>query len=37
MRLPQVLERIPMGKSAWWQGRKEGRSPKPIGCVIEND
>ena len=30
LRLPQVLERIPISKSAWWQGCKEGRFPKPI-------
>lgn len=30
LRLPQVLELIPVCKSAWWQGCKEGRFPKPI-------
>ena len=30
LRLSQVLERIPISKSAWWQGCKEGRFPKPI-------
>ena len=30
LRLPQVLELIPVSKSAWWQGCKEGRFPKPI-------
>ena len=30
LRLPQVLELIPKSKSAWWQGCKEGRFPKPI-------
>ena len=30
LRLPQVLELIPISKSAWWQGCKEGRFPKPI-------
>ena len=30
LRLPQVLELIPVCKSAWWQGCKEGRYPKPI-------
>lgn len=30
LHLPQVLERIPISKSAWWQGCKEGRFPKPI-------
>ncbi len=28
LRLPQVLELIPVCKSAWWQGCKEGRFPK---------
>ena len=30
LRLPQVLELIPISKSAWWQGCKDGRFPKPI-------
>lgn len=30
LRLPQVLEIFPISKSAWWQGCKEGRFPKPI-------
>lgn len=30
LRLPQVLELIPISKSAWWQGCKDGRYPKPI-------
>ena len=30
LRLPQVLAIIPISKSAWWQGCKEGRFPKPI-------
>ena len=30
LRLPQVLELITISKSAWWQGCKEGRFPKPI-------
>ncbi len=30
LRLPQVLEIIPISKSAWWQGCKDGRYPKPI-------
>lgn len=29
-RLPQVLELIPISKSAWWQGCKDGRFPKPV-------
>lgn len=30
LRLPQVLALIPISKSAWWQGCKDGRYPKPI-------
>ena len=30
LRLPQVLTIIPISKSAWWQGCKDGRYPKPI-------
>ncbi|MBQ2760816.1 MAG: AlpA family phage regulatory protein [Mailhella sp.] len=30
LRLPQILEIIPVSKSAWWQGSKDGRFPKPV-------
>lgn len=30
LRLPQILERIPISKSSWWQGCKDGKYPKPI-------
>ena len=30
LRLPQVLELIPVSKSAWWRGCRDGRSPKPV-------
>jgi len=30
LRLNQVLKRIPVGKSTWWKGVKEGRFPQPI-------
>lgn len=30
IRLPQVLQLIPVSKSTWWQGCREGRFPKPI-------
>ena len=30
LRLPQVLERIPVSKSTWWAGVKDGRFPKPV-------
>lgn len=29
MRLPAVLELIPVSKSTWWAGVKEGRFPRP--------
>lgn len=29
MRLPAVLELIPVSKSTWWAGVKSGRFPKP--------
>lgn len=28
MRLNQILELIPVGKSTWWNGCKSGRFPK---------
>ena len=30
LRLPQVLRFIPVGKSTWWQGVKDGRYPAPV-------
>ena len=30
MRLPHVLHLIPVSKSAWWQGCRDGRFPKPV-------
>lgn len=30
VRLPTVLAHIPVGKSTWWAGIKEGRFPKPV-------
>jgi predicted DNA-binding transcriptional regulator AlpA len=34
LRLNEIIgpreRRIPLGKSAWWQGVKDGRFPKPI-------
>lgn len=30
MRLPKVLQLIPVSKSAWWQGCRDGRFPKPV-------
>ena len=30
IRLPTVLALIPVSKSTWWEGIKNGRFPKPI-------
>jgi prophage regulatory protein len=30
LRLPAVLEKIPISRSAWWAGIRAGRFPKPI-------
>ena len=30
LRLSTVLQLIPVSKSAWWQGVKEGRFPQPL-------
>lgn len=30
LRLPQILAIIPISKSAWWEGCRTGRYPKPI-------
>jgi prophage regulatory protein len=30
LRLPQVLERIPVSKSTWWAGVRKGIFPKAI-------
>jgi prophage regulatory protein len=30
LRLRQVLERVPVSKSSWWQGVKDGRYPEPV-------
>ncbi len=30
LRLPQVLEIVPVGKSTWWSGVKSGRFPSGI-------
>lgn len=30
LRLPQVLEIVPVSKSCWWAGVKSGRFPKSI-------
>jgi predicted DNA-binding transcriptional regulator AlpA len=30
LRINQVLEIIPVGKSSWWAGVKSGRFPQPV-------
>lgn len=30
LRLPQVLEIIPVSKSTWWAGCRSGRFPRPV-------
>lgn len=30
LRLPQVFEIIPISRSAWWNGCREGKFPQPI-------
>lgn len=30
LRLPQILAIFPISKSAWWEGCKIGRYPKPV-------
>lgn len=30
LRIPQILQLIPVGKSTWWAGVKSGRFPKPV-------
>lgn len=30
MRLPAILKLIPVGRSTWWAGVKEGRFPKAV-------
>jgi len=30
LRLSQILEILPIGRSTWWKGVKDGRFPPPI-------
>lgn len=30
LRLKQVLELVPVGRSSWWAGVKTGRYPQPV-------
>jgi prophage regulatory protein len=34
LRLAQVLQFIPYGKSSWWAGVKSGRFPKPVKLSV---
>ncbi|HVN96512.1 MAG TPA: AlpA family phage regulatory protein [Syntrophorhabdaceae bacterium] len=34
LRLPQVLERIPVSKSTWWAGIRKGIYPKPVKLSV---
>jgi predicted DNA-binding transcriptional regulator AlpA len=29
VRLPEIMERVPMSKTTWYKGIKEGKHPKP--------
>lgn len=30
LRLPDVLRLVPVARSTWWQGVRDGRFPKPV-------
>ncbi len=30
VRVPTILKVLPIGRSSWWQGVKDGKYPKPI-------
>ncbi len=34
VRLPTILKLIPIGKSSWWAGVKDGRYPQPVKLGI---
>jgi predicted DNA-binding transcriptional regulator AlpA len=34
LRLPAVLQIIPVSRSAWWAGIREGRYPAPIKLSV---
>ncbi len=34
LRLPQVLEIIPVSRSTWYRGIKSGRYPKPVKLSV---
>ena len=35
LRLPQVLSLIPVGRSTWWAGVRNGRYPQPSRALGE--
>lgn len=35
LRLPQVLSVIPVSKSTWWAGVRNGRYPQPVRSLGE--
>jgi predicted DNA-binding transcriptional regulator AlpA len=35
LRLPQILEIIPVSKSTWWKGCSSGRYPQPTRALGE--
>jgi len=34
VRLKQILDRIPVSKSTWWQWCKDGKAPQPIKLSV---
>lgn len=30
LRLPQIMKLVPISKSAWWEGCRSGRYPRPV-------
>ena len=34
LRLSQILHRIPISKSTWWQWCKDGKAPQPIKLSV---
>lgn len=30
VRIPTILKILPIGKSTWWEGVKDGKFPKPV-------
>ena len=34
LRLPEVLNRIPISRSAWWEGVRTGKYPQPVNIRL---